>query len=124
MFHVHSSGISNMKNIKGNIYLAKGSVSSKHRVEPESKKWHSQLTQYSTKCNAFILKCFLQFICTNLDGSQKESSNFLNLLQKEGVTQKGEGGGGVPSEKAEEGGSNPGENNECRIYEVRKRSVF
>ena len=30
----------------------------------------------------------------------------------------------VPSEKAEEGGSNPGENNECRIYEVRKRSVF
>ena len=33
-------------------------------------------------------------------------------------------GGGVPSEKAEEGGSNPGENNECRIFEVRKRSVF
>ena len=65
---------------------------------------------------------FLQFICTNLDGSQKEWSNFLNLLQKEGVTQKG--GGGVPSEKAEEGGSNPGENNECRIFEVRKRSVF
>ena len=34
---------------------------------------------------------FLQFICTNLDGSQTEWSNFLNLLQKEGVTQKGGG---------------------------------
>ena len=30
-----------------------------------------------------------------LDGSQKEGYNFLNLLQKEGNTQKG----GVPSEK-------------------------
>ena len=82
MFHVHSSGISNMKNIKGNIYLAKGSVSSKHRVEPESKKWHSQLTQYSTKCNAFILKCFLQFICTNLDGSQKGQRRGAPTLEK------------------------------------------
>ena len=35
MFNVYSSYISNMKNIKGK---AKGSVSSKYRVEPESKK--------------------------------------------------------------------------------------
>ena len=54
------------------------------------------------KCNTFTLKCFLQFTCANLDGSQKEGGNFLNLLQKEGGTQKG--GGGVPSEKR---GSNP-----------------
>ena len=37
MFHVHSSCISNMKNIKGNI-LTKASVSCKYRVEPESIK--------------------------------------------------------------------------------------
>ena len=48
-----------------------------------------------TKCNSFILKCFIQFACTNLDGSKEEVGNFLNLLKKEGV----------PSEK---GGSNPG----------------
>ena len=42
--------------------------------------------------------CFIQFTCTNLDGSQKEGANFLNLVQKEGGTEK-RGGGGVPSEK-------------------------
>ena len=47
------------------------------------------------KRNTFILKCFLQFTCTSLDGSQKEGGNFLELLHKEGSTQKG----GVPSEK-------------------------
>ena len=52
------------------------------------------------KDNIFILKCFLEFACTNLDSSQKEGGNFLNLLQKETGTQKG----WVPSEK---GGSNP-----------------
>ena len=57
------------------------------------------------KRNTFILKCFLQFTCTNLDGSQKERDNFLSFLQKEGGTQKR----GVPSEKGE-GGSNPGGN--------------
>ena len=36
MFHVHSSCISNMKNIKGNIWLKGESVV--NRVEPESKK--------------------------------------------------------------------------------------
>ena len=46
---------------------------------------------YSTKCNSFILKCFIQLACTNLGGSQKEGSNFLNLLQEEGVSlRKGE----------------------------------
>ena len=43
------------------------------------------------KRNTFILKCLLQFLCTNLDGSHKEEGNFLNLLQKEGGTQKGRG---------------------------------
>ena len=49
-------------------------------------------------------KVFHTFTCTNLDGSQKEGVNFLNLLQKEGGTQKGKGGfpqkrmgGGVPT---------------------------
>ena len=45
----------------------------------------------------------LQFSCTNLDGSQKEGDNFLNLLQKEGGIQKVR----VPSEK---GGSKLGGN--------------
>ena len=53
------------------------------------------------KRNTFILKCFLQFTCTNLDGSQKEGDNFLSFLQKEGGTQKrgvpSEKGGGVPT---------------------------
>ena len=49
------------------------------------------------KHNTFILKCFLQFTCTNLDGCQKEGGNFLNLLQKDGVPRIG--GGVVPSEK-------------------------
>ena len=40
------------------------------------------------KGNTFILKYFLQFACTNLDGSQKEGGNFLNLLQKEGALRK------------------------------------
>ena len=42
---------------------------------------------------------------TNLDGSQKDGGNFLNLLQKERGTQKGEG---FPQKRAE--GSNPGGN--------------
>ena len=37
------------------------------------------------KRNTLILKCFLQFTCTNLDGCKKKWGNFLNLLQKEGV---------------------------------------
>ena len=35
------------------------------------------------------MKCFIQFTWTNLDGSQKEVGNVLNLVQKEGGTQKG-----------------------------------
>ena len=63
------------------------------------------MTRHCTKRNTFILKCFLQFACTNLNGSQKEGGSFLNSLQKEGGTPKA---GGVPSEKG--GGSNPGGN--------------
>ena len=53
------------------------------------------------KGNSFILKCFLQFTCTNLDGSQKDEGNVLNL-----GTQKGGGG----SLRKGGGGSNPGGN--------------
>ena len=51
--------------------------------------------------NTIIFKCFIQFTCTNLDGSKKEGANFYKLLQKEEDTQIGGwgGGGGVPSEK-------------------------
>ena len=42
----------------------------------------------SKKRNTFYLRCFLQFTFTNLDGSQKEGVNFLNLLKKEGVPRK------------------------------------
>ena len=45
-----------------------------------------------------------QFTCTNLDGSQKEGGNFLNLLQKEWVPRKK---GGVPQKRVD---SNPGVN--------------
>ena len=61
------------------------------------------MTLYSTKRNTFILKCFIQCTCTNLDGSQKEGGNFFNLLQKEGVPRKG----GFPQKR---GGSYPGGN--------------
>ena len=52
---------------------------------------------YCTKCNTFILKCLIQFTCTNLDGCQKEGGNFFNLLQKKGGTQKG--GRGFPQKR-------------------------
>ena len=77
-------------------------------------QWCSHLTWYSTKHNTFILKCFLQFACTNLDGSQKEGVNFLNLHQKEEGNQKGV----VPSEKGWRGGSNPGRKYECCITNI------
>ena len=72
-------------------------VSSKYRGEPESKKsnvnnvldWLSIVTILSTKRNTYILKCFLQFGCTNLDGSQKEGGNFLNFLWKDGGSNPG-----------------------------------
>ena len=38
---------------------------------------------YSMKRNTFILKCFIQFTCTNLDGCQKEG-----CTQKGGFPQK------------------------------------
>ena len=45
------------------------------------------LVQYQN--STLILKCFLQFTCTNLDDCQKEWGNFLNLLQKEGGSNPG-----------------------------------
>ena len=53
---------------------------------------------YSTNLYNFILKCVIEFTCTNLDGCQKEG-NFLNLLQEEGVPRKGGSlrKGGVPT---------------------------
>ena len=49
------------------------------------------------KCNTFILKCFLQFTYTNLDGSQKEGVTFKICFRKRGAL-------------SEKGGSNPGGN--------------
>ena len=74
-------------------------VSSKYRVEPESIKSNDN-DILSTTRNTLILRYFIQFACTNLNGSQKEWVNFLNLLQKEGGSLRKEGGGG----------SNPGRN--------------
>ena len=71
------------------------------------------------KRNTFILKCFIQFTSTNLDGFQKEGGNFLNLLQKEGVPRKV----GFPRKS---GGSNPGGNygiRESMVGEKRGRGV-
>ena len=42
------------------------------------------------KRNTFILKCFLQFACTNLDGCQKEKVTF-KFASERGGTQKGGG---------------------------------
>ena len=42
----------------------------------------------------FILKCFIQFPCTNLDGCQKEGgveANFLICFRKMGYPEKGGG---------------------------------
>ena len=60
------------------------------------------------KRSTSILKCFLQFTCTYLDASQNEGGNFLNLLQKEGDTQK-RGGGFQPWRKL------------CYIYSLGKK---
>ena len=94
-----------MKNIKGNIQPNEVSVVNTE-LSLKVKRvmlmiFSIDLVQYET--STFILKCFLQFTCTNLDGSQKEGGNFLNLLQKEGGTQKG----GFPQKR---GVSNPGGN--------------
>ena len=80
-------------------------VSSKYRVEDGSIKSNDNFVWYKTKCDSFIL-FFIQFACINLDGSQKEEHNILNLLQKEGGPRKG----GVSSEKGGGGGPNPGGN--------------
>ena len=54
-------------------------------------------------------KVFLTIYMHQFGWLSERGGNFLNLLQKEGGTQKG----GVPSEK---GGSNPGGNHESGNY--------
>ena len=114
MFHVHLSCISNMKNIKGNIQPKEVSVVN---TELSLKVKRVMLMIFSIdfvwyKCNTFILRCFLQFTCTNLDGCQKGGGNFLNLLQKEGVPRKG----GFPQKR---GTSNSGGNYELIQVHIR-----
>ena len=46
---------------------------------------------YSTKRNTFILKCFIQFICTNLGGCQKEGVTLLICFRKRGYPERGGG---------------------------------
>ena len=58
-----------------------------------------------TKRNTFILKCFLQFTFTNLDGSQKAGVTFLIYLRE--YPERGEG-----SLRRGGGGSDPGGNYE------------
>ena len=53
------------------------SVSKKYRVEPESKKSNvNDILNLLSIIRNLILKCFLQFTYTNLDGSQKEGVTF------------------------------------------------
>ena len=52
------------------------------------------LGQYET--NTFILKCFLQFTCTNLDGSQKKGVAFKICFRKRGYPERG---GGFPQKR-------------------------
>ena len=56
------------------------------------------------RCNTIILKCFIQFSCTNLDGSKKEGVTFLVCFRKRGLPRKG---GGFPQKSR---GPNPGGN--------------
>ena len=52
----------------------------------------------------------------NLNGSQKEGGNFLNLLQREGTQKRG----GNPQEKGGRGYNNPGRNYEYLVA-IKKR---
>ena len=81
MFHLHSSCISNMKNINGNIY-----------------------TEMSLKVKRIMFVSYSLHTTIWVDLRKREGGgNFLNLLQKEGVLRKG----GFLQKK---GGSNPGGN--------------
>ena len=55
------------------------------------------------KHDTIILKCFIQFTCTNLDGFKKEGVNFLICFRERGYPERG---GGYPQKG--EGGLNPG----------------
>ena len=41
------------------------------------------------KCTSFILKCLIQFACSNLDGSQKKGVIFKIYLRKRGCPERG-----------------------------------
>ena len=75
------------------------------------------------KRNIIIFKCFIQFTCTNLDGSKKEGPNFYRLLQKEEDTQMGGRGGGLLRKRAggEGGVATLEETMEpCQIYKMER----
>ena len=63
------------------------------------------MTKYSIKRSTFILKCFLQFTYTNLDGFRKRGVTFEICFRKRGYPERG-----VPLKKKRRGGSNPGGN--------------
>ena len=73
-------------------YLTKASISSKYRVQPESTESNDNdlIDLYSTKRNTFILKCFIQFTCTNFDGCQKEGVIIFICFRKREFPQKRE----------------------------------
>ena len=105
MFHVHSSCISNMKNIKGNIQPEEVSVVNTE-LSLKVKRvmlmiFSIDLVQYETQHLHF--KVFLAIYISNLDGCQKEGVTFKICFRKRGVPRKGEGvpqkrrGRGVPT---------------------------
>ena len=92
MFHVHSSCISNMKNIKGNIQPEEVSVVNTE-LSLKVKKimlmiFSIDLVQYKTQHLHF--KVFLTIYMHQFGRFSERGGNFLNLLQKEGVPRKGE----------------------------------
>ena len=69
-------------------------ISGKYRVESESIKSNDNdiLNWLSTAQSIpFILDCFIQFTCTNLDSSQKEGVTILVCFRKRRVPKKGVG---------------------------------
>ena len=86
MFHVHSSCISNMKNIKGNIQPKEVSVVNTElslKVKRVMLMMFSiDLVQYETQHLHF--KVFLTICMHQFGWISERGGNFLNLLQKEG----------------------------------------
>ena len=91
MFHVHSSCISNTKNIKGNIQPKEVSVVNTElslKVRRVMLMIFSiDLLQFETQHLHF--KVFLTIYMHQFGWLSERGGNFLNLLQKEGVSRKG-----------------------------------